>query len=297
MFRILRYVSRSAYQSLRNAPLLHAVSAGTMATAFVIFGGSMILFTNVRNVLVDSDAGTHISVYLQAKDVSRTTDRIRKQFCEQSFVKKCEVVSSEVAKTRFVAKNPELEETVSSLQASPFPSSIEISIDSEFQERRALQNFVKRLEVAEGVEAVDDGGDWTDRWITLLSLMDWAMWTLGGLLGLGMLFVVANTIKLIVYARRDEIEILSLVGATNNYIRLPFLMEGCLQGVVGALAALGVLRLLFLYSERHMTVEWGSVWSTSIVFLPSSIQWGLILMGGLLGILGSLFAVGRFLKL
>jgi len=296
-FRKIRYISRAAYQSIRNAPLLHAVSAGTIATAFVIFGGSLILFMNLRLVLVDSDAGAHISVYLKERKSAQAEREIKRNFCKKPFVKACEMVSAEMAKTRFMARNPELEETVSSLQASPFPPSVEISIDPEFKERRVLTNFVKRLEVVEGVESVDDGGDWADRWITLLSLMDWAMWTLGGLLGLGMLFVVANTIKLIVYARRDEIEILSLVGATSGYIRTPFLLEGLVQGVVGAGTALGVLKLLFLYSERHMTVEWGSLWSTAIVFLPSTMQWGMLLMGGCLGVLGSLFAVGRFIKL
>jgi len=121
---------------------------------------------------------------------------------------------------------------------------------------------------------------------------------IGSVLALGSAMIVSNTIRLAVYARAAEIEIMQLVGATRTYLRAPLLVEGMLQGSLGALLALGLLTA----TQRFLapTFNLGSpLFATTVnrVYLESSIMAGLVLGGALIGALGSLIAVSRFLKM
>jgi len=115
-------------------------------------------------------------------------------------------------------------------------------------------------------------------------------------LGVAVIFVVSNTIRILVHSRRDEVGILSLVGATDRMIRAPFLLEGMIQGGVGALAALGILRLLFEHGRQFVSANFAGLLPTDFVFLPLRAQLAAFAGGVLLGLIGSGLAVGRFLR-
>ena len=120
---------------------------------------------------------------------------------------------------------------------------------------------------------------------------------LGGFLVFAALVIVANTIKLTLYARQDELDAMVMVGATSLFIKLPFLVEGTLQGLLGGLTALG---LSFLVFEVILQKSLGSLLLITgidtIHFLPAVWQIMLILGGGLIGLLGSLFALRKFVR-
>jgi cell division transport system permease protein len=120
---------------------------------------------------------------------------------------------------------------------------------------------------------------------------------LGGILFLAVSFIVSNTIKLSIYSRREEIEIMRLVGATNGYIKIPFLIEGFLQGASGAALSLGLLFLLyqvFLYNSGPLLRTYGG--PVAFSFLPWSSVGGVIFAGVVLGFLGSYLSLARFLR-
>jgi cell division transport system permease protein len=141
------------------------------------------------------------------------------------------------------------------------------------------------------------GQGWLEKLEAFLLLLRVSGAALGGFLVFAALVIVANTIKLTLYARQDELDAMVMVGATSLFIKLPFLVEGALQGVLGGLTALG---LSFLVFEVVLQKSLGSLLLITgidtIHFLPIHWQIMLILGGGLIGLLGSLFALRKFVR-
>ncbi|MFH1488804.1 MAG: FtsX-like permease family protein, partial [Pseudomonadota bacterium] len=116
---------------------------------------------------------------------------------------------------------------------------------------------------------------------------------LGGLLCLAVLFIITNTIKLMIYARRDEITIYKLVGATDWFIKIPFLIEGSIQGAAGGLLAL--VGLFFMYAMLSLkTIHIFGLPVLEFIFLPPGYTLSVLILGLGLGLMGSFIAIGRF---
>ncbi|HLG18956.1 MAG TPA: permease-like cell division protein FtsX [Bdellovibrionota bacterium] len=294
--RIAGYLVASAFHSIRNTVLLHFVATVSIGVAFLIILGTWVFFYNAKSALVGSHARTHVSAfYERGRDIA-DIPKIQTSYCRRTYVQSCLFRSGEEARAIFVEQNPDLKGAVASLKQNPFSASIEMELDPDFRDLREIQRLAAELKTLPGVEAVDDGGEWVGRWVRLLGLADWLMWTLGMATALAMIFVVANTIALVIYSRRDEVEILRLVGATDFQVRVPFLLEGLIQGGIGALLALGGLRLLLLLLQIHLFSEIGSF--VQLIVKPPSVHFQIaaVLAGGLIGVVGSAVATGRFLR-
>ncbi len=119
---------------------------------------------------------------------------------------------------------------------------------------------------------------------------------LGGLLFLAALLIITNTIKLTIYSRKDEIEILKLVGATNRFVKAPFLIEGSIQGFLGGLVALIILFLVYMIVVARIDLRIGFA-ALDIIFLPIQSMVLLLVMGIAAGFVGSAISLGRFFKI
>jgi cell division transport system permease protein len=150
----------------------------------------------------------------------------------------------------------------------------------------------------EGVEDVLYGQEWIERLTGIIQVMKILGIMIGGVLGVTSLFIVANTVRLAVYARAEEIEIMRLVGATRAYIQLPLILEGSLQGGVGAALALGLLYVLYRATLWQFGTSAPTIFSESEMgqFLEVGYQMAMVGTGALLGGVGSLVAVRRFLR-
>jgi cell division transport system permease protein len=152
------------------------------------------------------------------------------------------------------------------------------------------------LEKIEGVEEVAYTEQWLERFEGLIYILKVAGLSMGGLLCLAVLFIITNTIKLTIYSRRDEIEIIKLVGATDWFIKIPFLIEGAIQGIFSGLISITVLFLVYtLFSLKKMHLLGLGV--LKIIFLPTEYLVFILSLGLILGLMGSLIAVGRFFDL
>lgn len=136
---------------------------------------------------------------------------------------------------------------------------------------------------------------WLDQFEGLLYVVKIAGLAIGGLLCVAVLFIITNTIKLAIYSRRNEIEICKLVGATDWYVKAPLLMEGALQGLLGASIALGVLLAIHLALSFKVIQIFGLPFM-GFIFLSKSYALGIMSLGLVLGLLGSYIAIGRFFK-
>jgi cell division transport system permease protein len=183
------------------------------------------------------------------------------------------------------------------IQPGVLPSSFEIQLKKEYRNSTRIKEVVSRLRQFPQIEETQYGQEWVETFSALVHILRVTQWILGGLLLAAMIFIISNTLQLTVSHRREEIEIMHLVGASPAFIQLPFYVEGLIQGFFGAGLAIFFLFLLhkgfFLYIPPSIQTWLAGI---PILFLPPETI-GRILLGGMvLGIFGSFVASVRFLK-
>jgi cell division transport system permease protein len=202
-----------------------------------------------------------------------------------------ELVSPDEA-ARALSRDPELKKYLEVLGRNPLPASVRLRMETEDPAR--LRILAEQSKALPGVDEVDYGREAVERLLKAFSVVRWLLSAVAGLLGAVALLVVANILKLTAHSRRAELSIMRLVGAPGWFVRLPFLLEGMLQGVLGGLLAAGGLyvlgQALAARALAELQVDLGS-------FMPQGIDLGFCLrlvgLGLALGFVGGLFAAGR----
>ena len=229
-----------------------------------------------------------------AQQVGTIEDRLR----ASPSVVRLNVVSREQALERFRKSFPELEEILKNLNSNPFPPSIEATLKKEAFMSDTTLAWIAEIKSLPGVQDVQFNRDWVKKMQSLSRLAKAVGFFLGGILILASFFIISNVIRLNVFSRKGEIEILRLVGATNTFIRLPFLIEGVSLGILGCGLSLGLLFLLVKLFPLYLGQSLG-VLKDMINFRYLSLSQSLTLVAGsgVMGLLGSLSSLSRFLKI
>jgi cell division transport system permease protein len=203
-----------------------------------------------------------------------------------------EYVSKSEALNRFKGTFGELAATLDGLGSNPLPASYEVRVRD--QARAAVDSLTDTLRAIPGVTDIRYDRRWLDRLLAAVGVVRGVGLLLGTVLTLAAALTVANVVRLALYARRDELEIMQLVGAPQTYIRGPFVMEGVLQGGIGALVALAVLAAgFFLLRGRVLAPLASAVNLSSIQFLPAEVCLFLVIGGMAVGCVGGLVAASH----
>jgi cell division transport system permease protein len=212
-------------------------------------------------------------------------------------VLRTQFVTSGQAVEKFQNRFPELKGIIENLKSNPFPPSIEATFKEKSVSVRETSGLISRIGNLPGVEDVQFNQNWVERMHSFSRLSRAVGFFLGGILVLASFFIISNVIRLNVFARKDEIEILRLVGATNMFIRIPFLLEGISLGIIGGFTSILLLALLINSFPIYLGASLG-VLNDLIAFrfltFPQSMS--LIIAGAIIGFLGSLSSLSRFLK-
>ena len=289
------YFFRQAVSNITNNPLVHFIGLSTMAISILILGAFILLYLNVYGWIQDWGGSMNISVYL-AEGVSKNQLQEIEQFLKrQPSVMKYRFVSKEEALQEFKEALGPQSKLLSALTSNPLPASFEVQLKSDTHQSALLKELVARLEKLTGVHEVQYSEAWIRKFKDILDLVKVIGFIAGGLLALGALFIVTNTIKLTIYSRKEEIEILKLVGATDWFVKAPFIIEGMIQGTVSALVALGILYLSFLVLSMKKTALL-TLAVAKLQFIPLTIIGGIIGLSLIVGAIGSFIAVGRFFE-
>jgi cell division transport system permease protein len=204
-------------------------------------------------------------------------------------------VSREEALKRFRERLRGQESLLEGVSAEVLPASLEISLKRSIRTADGTDAYVTSLRRIPGISEVQYGEEWLQRFSTFLTFMRLLAAVIGCFLLLAVTFIVSNTIKLTVYSRRDELELLSLVGATRFFIKAPFFLEGFIQGAAGAVTALLLLFgswLAFFYNAENFLAV--SPAAAGLTFLPLTHVVAIVAGGALLGLAGSMAALKRF---
>ncbi len=292
---ILFYFLRKALGNIWANPFLSLVTLSTIAISMVILGLFFLIYLNVQQSLHQMGSELQITAYLQETISSEQAQVLRSKVADWPEVEKITYVSKEQALARFRSQLREYAGILEGLKENPLPASLELTLMPQYGRSGNIKELSTRLGRLPGVEEVQYGRKWMEKLRVFVEVMKLVGITVGGLLLIATIFVISNTIKLTFYSRREELEIMRLVGATDFFIKAPFLIEGLLHGLGGALLAVGGLSLLVLFLFSHLdlplrlAVMAGSPPTGQLVA-------GFLGLGLLLGVLGSMVSLRRFLR-
>ena len=292
LLRALGYFFEEAFTSFWRSRLISALSVGTIAVSLFVLGAFLTVASNLNEVVARWTRKVQVTFYLEDKLEDRIRDSLLARLREDAAVETVEVVTREQALERFRSLFHDLRGLPEDLGENPFPASLEATLRGDHQSPDEVRRLVAEFESAPGVEEVQYDLLWIQRLSTTVRLVRGAGGLLGGILVLAGVFTISNVIKLTVYARQDELDIMRLVGATRAYVRGPFVVEGMLQGGLGGALSVGLLWLTFRVFARDALAA-SDILGRAVVFLPRELGIAIVLGGMAVGVAGSLVSLGR----
>jgi cell division transport system permease protein len=291
---MLGFAFDEACASLWRARRTSLLSTATIAIALFVLGAFLIVTANLERLVDQWSGSAQLSVYLADDITDADRAALERDLGGSSVVSGVEFVSKSAALRRFSTTFPDLAPSVGVMGSNPLPASFDVSLRSDRPAIQSIDPLVEHLRAMTGVADVRYDKAWLDRLLRGVSTLRLIGLALGGALILAAALTVANVVRLALNARRDELDIMQLVGAPQGYVRGPFIMEGALHGGVGALAALLLLTTLFYGLRRPVLDPLASALNLSSVAFLSPSRAVVLLAGGLVvGCLAGLVATRR----
>jgi cell division transport system permease protein len=292
ILRALAYFFSEAAQSLWRSRLMNALSIGTIAVSLFVLGAFLTIASNLNEVVARWSRKVQVTFYLTDGLEAPIRDSLAGRLKDDPAVESVEVISRAQALERFKALFRDLQALPDDLGENPFPASVEATLKPGRESPEEVQRLVAAFEKAPGVEEVQYDLLWIQRLATAIRLVRGVGALLGGILVLAGVFTISNVIRLTVYARQDELDIMRLVGATRAYVKGPFVVEGMLQGGLGGLVAVGLLWLSVRVFARDALAATELIGEAALT-LPPELCALLVAGGMLVGLVGSLVSLGR----
>ena len=298
IFYVLRYFLTEALANLWSNRLNSVISLAIIVFSLFTFGLFLLTAENLNDVIGRWTDNVRINVFLTKGIEREPASQLETIIKLSPVVAAYEFITEEEALRRFHNYYPGMKELTGDLDTNPFPASFEVTVRKEFQNKASVQELVALLRNARHVEDVEYDQEWIDRIEFIIRFVQIVGIFFGGILMFTATFSIGNVIKLMVLSRKDEIEIMRLVGATNSFIKGPFLTEGILQGLIGGVAAVGCLYLLYYGIVAKVSGLNAPFFSTDILHFLSAQMILLMIFGGMIvGFLGSFFSLGRLVKI
>jgi cell division transport system permease protein len=261
---------------------LHALSVFSLAVAFVCLGAALLVVTNLKGI---EDRWAHAgraSIYLKDNATQAEVDSFKVALTNVPGVTQVRYVSSGQARAEFGQQEIAGKSELAALPVEAFPASIEVEVKPDMADAE-LADMVAKLKLLPAVDDVETYQAWTERLARLVRGGVAAAALLALVVFASVLAVVGSTIRLALQRRRTEVEVLKLVGATDRFVKGPFLIEGSAQGAIGAIAALVLLGILFVLVRGRLDGELAALVGVDPTFLPWPVALAMVATGALLG--------------
>ena len=288
----IRTAFRSAVQGATGSPVTSLVAAATIGLCLLLVGAFALLVANMERLLDRFGEDIRVSAYLSEDLDAAGQAELLLRVSTAPGVESVELVTKEQALARFRESQAERAALLDGLEENPLPASLEIALAPEQRNAAGLEVLGEALDGLPGIAELGYGHEWIEGYQQAVELIEGVAFAIGGVLGLATLVIVANTIRLSIYARREEIEIVQLVGGSRSFMATPFLLEGAAQGIAG-----GVLGLVLLYAVYQLLLPGLSgglellLGYAEPVFLGFEAATWLVAAGALLGVTGSALAL------
>lgn len=275
---------REVMLGVRRSPLLSALSVVTIAFSLFAFGLFGLLVLNVDRALRGVEEHVEIVAFLADGTLPEAVSTAMADISSFPEVAQVQEVSPEQALARARAELPEFQDV---FDASFLPPSIEVRLKEGHRDPRTVKEVTQRIQTYPFVDDVRYGEDWVKKLYDIRNIAGAAGIALGSLFAAVAVIIIGTTIRMTVLAREREISIMRLVGATDAFVRRPFLLDGFLKGIIGGLLAL-LLTWVASSVISHSLIQ-------TTFFDPGVAALGVI-GGGIIGLLGSALSVGRHLR-
>jgi cell division transport system permease protein len=268
----------------------------TVILSVLIFSFFFLIYTNMIKTGERLGDDLRLTIYLEEEPVMEMQAQLVRKIINFSPVEEIRFISRDDAYKRLATQLGDNVDVLDDLDASFLPPSIEIYPKKSLSTLAQIQRFSEYLSTLPGAIKVQYGQEWVERFNYFTKLLQFIVLLSGVLLIMTTTFMVAYTIRLAVVARQAELEILRLLGATNNYIRTPFLIEGFLQGILGS--SLGLMALFFLYRWIQLRFSGPGILNlVEFTFFSPAIIWMIIAASITLCIGGSFSSMRKFMRI
>jgi cell division transport system permease protein len=289
-------VFRQVGRNLRQTWPSQLMTLLTVTLSVLIFAFFYLVYTNMLTIGAKLGDDLRLIVYLEEEPGPEMKEQLRRKITNFDEVEEIHFISKVEAYERFTRQMAQNKDVLEDMPHDFLPASIEVVPLKTLRGLNQIKLFSEYLAKLPGTIKVQYGQDWVERFYSFTRLLSIVVLLSGGLLILTTVFMVAYTIRLTIMGRQAELELLKLVGATNNYIRTPFLMEGLLQGLIGSTLGLASLYLLFDWIKLRFSGP-GLLNLFDFTFFPYTASLTIIGVSILLCTVGSFTSMQKFLRI
>ncbi len=296
LLRLHKLEAKRGFADLVDNPFSNFTTVLVIAIALALPAGLQILLENGKALSENWDGASRISLYLEIETTDAKIAQLTRELRQNLAIEKVEFFSADKALIDFSAQSG-FSDALAELNSNPLPPTLIVHPTLEFSDPIASEKLLKQFQKFENVELAQLDLEWVKKLFALINLVEKAAAALGLALGLAVLLIVGNTIRLSVQNRREEIEVIKLVGATDAFIRRPFLYTGFWYGLFAGTLCWMILELSLFWLKQPVADLAGlyqSQYAIAGLSFTQSIQLVLISCG--LGLLGSWLSVGRHIN-
>ncbi len=292
IFENMGFYFREALLSFRRSTLMSMATILSITTILIIVGVFLLISINSSLFLKNIESQLEIIVYLEDNISQAEINNIKSNIASIDGIKEVKYVSKEEAYQRLLKDLGEQKDILSAIEKNPLPASLEIQV----KDPKMIEQIANRIAEFKKVEEVEYGREIAEKLLNFTYVFRRAGMLVLALLVFASILIISNIIKITVYARRNEIEIMSLSGATSWFIKWPFIIEGFLQGFISSLFSIIILYYFYIFAvdKVHQAIPFLPLVVDNMDLLPIGIA--IVLLGSLVGILGSMFSVGKYLN-
>jgi cell division transport system permease protein len=287
---------RTTLSNILNNKQTFLLSVATITIAISILGLFLLLFFNLNGLLTSWNRQVQLIVYLDDNITVVQKELLKGIISKNQYVESTTEVSRETAWAEFQINISDNLKPLLSLDFNPLPASYKIHFRDTDNRLFHIRELSKTLEGQQGVESLEFGEEWIARFERFMVFSKIFLFAIGGLLSLGLTLIISNTIRLSIYSRQDEIELMLLIGATPRFVKIPFLLEGMIQGLAGSILALILIGVVhyYLMSEFQSSID---SMGMDFQFIAEPFWFGLIALSVLVGLIASYISTFQFLNL
>ena len=292
-FSTKQYFIKETYKSIRRNGFMSFASISTVAVSLLVLGMFLMIFLNTNNLAQYLENQVQISVYMQDSATDKELASVKDKLTKMPGVVKVTQVNKQQALERFKKRLGDQEQLLNSLgKENPFPNSFEVQVDNPDR----IKVLTPQIGQLPKVETAKFGQEVVEHLFQLTKILRLGGIVLVVFLAMATLFIISNTIRLTVFSRRKEVIIMKYVGATDWFIRWPFLLEGMTLGFFGAVVAFVLINSIYasLLDRIHATLAFLPLLPTSPLLLYVDLF--LLAAGTGIGALGSYISLRKFLR-
>ncbi|MBI5593955.1 MAG: ABC transporter permease [Deltaproteobacteria bacterium] len=288
------YIVR-AFRDINDNRFLNGVAVLTIALSVLIAGAFSLIWTNLNHWMTASESNVRIMVYLKEGATEAQSQDTTYRIQGLDGVQKVQFISRSQALSTFKAQLKHQASLLDGLGENPLPDSLEVELKNGAVRLNQIEPIATQITRMPAVESVEYGQEWMERFANLLSLFRFAGMILGGIFFIASGLIVANTARLVLYSRRDEVEIMRLVGATDLFIKAPFYIEGLIQGASGGGVGLFAVYAAYLFMSSKLTSDLASgFWRIHFLSIESI---GIIIGCSIgIGLIGCFLSMKQFFR-